>query len=89
MRQMHDRIEILLLLSALATFACWAIGVAAEATDMSRWWVPHGAKRKLYSVMRLGREVLVRQWPMQKISSWIESLKSLPDDVLQQMEICA
>ena len=82
------RIEILLLLSALATFACWAMGKAAEAADMTRWLAPHSAKRRLYSVMRLGREALSRPWPRAQMLSWIELLKSPPDELLQQMEIC-
>jgi hypothetical protein len=76
------RIEILLLLSAMAAFASWVAGMAADAMDMARRLVPHGAKRKLYSVLRLGREALVRQWP---VTQWLEVLRSPPDDVLHQM----
>jgi hypothetical protein len=79
------RIEVLLLLSAMATFASWAAGMAADAMDMARWLVPHGAKRKLYSVVRLGREALVRQWPIGHASQWHQVLRSPPDDVLHQM----
>ena len=83
------RIEILLLLSTMAAFASWVAGMAADAMDMARWLVPHGAKRKLYSVVRLGREALARQWPIDHISQWFEVLRSLPDDVLHQMSFQA
>lgn len=83
------RIEILLLLSAMAAFASWVAGLAAEAMDMARWLAPHGAKRKLYSVLRLGREALVRQWPIDHVSQWLEALRSPPDDVLHQMSFNA
>lgn len=79
------RIEILLLLSAMAAFASWVAGLAADAMDMASWLVPHNAKRKLYSVVRLGREALVRQWPIDHVSQWLEALRSPPDDVLQHM----
>jgi hypothetical protein len=79
------RIEILLLLSAMAAFASWVAGMAADAMDMARWLAPHGAKRKLYSVLRLGREALVRQWPIDHVTQWLETLRSPPDDVLHQM----
>jgi hypothetical protein len=79
------RIEMLLLLSAMAAFASWVAGLAADAMDMARWLVPHSAKRKLYSILRLGREALVRQWPIDHVSQWIEALRSPPDDVLHQM----
>ena len=76
------RIEILLLVSAMAAFASWVAGMAADAMNMARWLAPHGAKRKLYSVLRLGREALVRQWP---VTQWMGALRSPPDDVLHQM----
>jgi hypothetical protein len=83
------RIEILLLLSAMAAFAGWVAGMAADAMDMARWLAPHSAKRKLYSVLRLGREALVRQWPIGHVSQWLEALRSPPDDVLHQMSFHA
>lgn len=83
------RIEILLLLSAMAAFASWVAGLAADAMDMTRWLVPHSAKRKLYSVVRLGREALVRQWLIDHVSQWFEALRSPPNDVLHQMSFHA
>ena len=73
------RIEILLLLSAMAAFASWVAGMADDAMDMARWLTPHGAKRKLCSVLRLGREALVRQWPIGHVTQWLEALRSPPD----------
>ena len=56
------RIEVLLLLSALAAFATWLVGMACEASGIDQWLAPFRSKRRLYSVMRLGREALVRRW---------------------------
>ena len=66
------RIEVLLLLSALAAFATWLVGMACEASGVDQWLAPFRSKRRLYSVMRLGREALVRRWlrvPCDRISS--------------------
>lgn len=79
------RIEILLLVNALATFASWLAGLACEATGVDRWLSPVHSVRRLYSVLRVGREALVRSWPMERTSRWIERLRSLPPQVLSQM----
>jgi len=73
----------------MAAFASWVAGMVADAMDMARWLVPHGAKRKLYSVLRLGREALVRQWPTDPVTQWLEALRSPPDHVLHQMSFHA
>jgi hypothetical protein len=78
LRRKGHHIEILLLLSAMAAFASWVAGMVADAMDMACWLVPHGAKRKLYSVLRLGREALVRQWPIDHVTQWLEALRSPP-----------
>jgi hypothetical protein len=54
------RIAVLLLLSALADFATWLVGMACQASGIDQWLAPFRSKRRLYSVMRLGREALVR-----------------------------
>lgn len=79
------RIEILLLVNALATFASWLAGLACEATGVDRWLSPVHSVRRLYSVLRVGREALVRSWPMERTSRWIERLRSIPPQVLSQM----
>lgn len=79
------RIEILLLINALAAFASWLVGMACEAAGLAHWLSPARSKRKLYSTLRIGREALVRQWPMERTSQWLERLQRLPDAVQQQM----
>lgn len=79
------RLEILLLVNALAAFASWLAGMASEATGIAHWLSPAGSKRKLYSTLRVGREALVRQWPMEPIAQWLDRLRSLPPHVLDQM----
>src|SRR5690606_1719515 len=46
------RIEILLLVSALAAFACWLAGLASEALGIAHWLSPYRTIRKLYSILR-------------------------------------
>jgi DDE family transposase len=57
-----SRIEILLLIQTLAAFASWLVGIACEKVGIDRWLNPRRSIRRLYSVMRLGREALVRRW---------------------------
>jgi hypothetical protein len=79
------RIEILLLVNALAAFASWLAGMACEAAGLAHWFWPARSKRKLYSTLRLGREALVRRWPMERTSQWLDRLRVLPATVLDQM----
>jgi hypothetical protein len=79
------RIEILLLVNALAAFASWLAGLACEATGIDQWLSPVHSVRRLYSVLRVGREALVRSRPLQRTSQWRERLRSLPPSVLDQM----
>ncbi len=80
------RIEILLLVNALAAFASWLAGLACEATGIAHWLSPARSKRKLYSTLRVGREALVRRWPMERTSQWLDRLRFLPAEVLDQMQ---
>lgn len=79
------RLEILLLVNALAAFASWLAGMACEATGVAHWLSPVRSKRKLYSTLRVGREALVRQWRMEPIAQWLDRLRSLPPQVINQM----
>ena len=81
------RIEILLLVNALAAFASWLAGLACEALDIAHWLSPRRSTRKLYSVVRLGREALVRSWSIESTSRWLDRLKSLPSTTLAQMQV--
>lgn len=83
------RIEILLLVNALAAFASWLAGLACEATGVARWLMPTSSNRRLYSVLRIGREALVRGWPMDRTPSWLERLRTLPAATLDQMSMSA
>lgn len=56
------RIEVLLLLSSLAGFATWLVGLACEASGIDTWLKPYRCERRLYSLIRLGREALVPRW---------------------------
>lgn len=80
------RIEILLLVHALAAFASWLAGLACEATGSAHGLSPTRSARRLYSILRIGREALVRGWPMERIAQWLDRLRSLPPAVLDQMQ---
>ncbi len=79
------RLEILLLIHALATFATWLVGQACEASGLDAWLAPRKSTRRLYSLVRLGREALVRRWPTPNLSSLIESLRHPTPDLLDQL----
>lgn len=81
------RIEILLLVHALATFASWLAGLACRDTGLDYWLAPNASKRQMYSIMRIGREALAQSWPLQHTRQWLERLRALPPDVLEQMQV--
>lgn len=56
------RMEILLLIQMLAVFVSWITGLLATLNDMGCWLDPHRSKRRLYSIVRLGREALINGW---------------------------
>ena len=79
------RIEVLLLLSALAAFATWLVGMACQASGIDQWLTPFRSKRRLYSVMRLGREALVRRWLKIPLHRLIEQLRRPTPALLDQL----
>lgn len=56
------RMEILLLLQMLAVFVSWISGLLAIQNDMTNRLNPYRSRRRLYSIVRLGREALVTGW---------------------------
>lgn len=83
------RLQILLLVSTLAGFVSWLAGLGCEATGIAQWLLPNRTTRKLYSTLRVGREALVRRWPLEPISNWLDRLRSLPAAVTDQMTLAA
>lgn len=83
------RIGILLLVHALANFASWLAGMACRATGLDAWLAPNVRQRQCYSIMRIGREALVRAWPMERTYQWLRRLHALPIEVLRQMATLA
>lgn len=84
-----ERIEILLLLHALAVFAAWLAGMAAEADGCQHRLNPHAAKRRLYSLIRLGWEALTRQWLRRPVQTMLDTLHSLSPEARQNMAVQA
>lgn len=84
-----QRIAILLLVHALANFASWLAGMACRATGLDGWLAPTVRQRRCYSIMRIGREALVRAWPMERTCHWLQRLRELPPNVLRQAAVLA
>jgi len=84
-----ERIEILLLLHALAVFAAWLAGMAAEADGCQHRLNPHTAKRRLYSLIRLGWEALTRRWLTRPGQMMLDALHSLSPEAMQNMAVQA
>jgi hypothetical protein len=72
--RMSKRFDILLLVSALVAFAfaSWLAGLTREATGVALWLSPAPSARRLYSVLCVGREAPVRNWPMERTTRWLE-----------------
>ncbi|MGB3748501.1 IS4 family transposase [Rhodanobacter sp. UC4437_H4] len=83
------RIEVLLLLSAMAAFASWLVGMACESCGIDAWLAPFRSKRRLYSIMRLGREALVRRWSSARLSELIDQLRHPSPQLLDQLRLPA
>lgn len=81
------RIEVLLLLSAMAAFASWLVGMACEKCGIDTWLAPFRSTRRLYSVMRLGREALVRRWSSVRLSGLIDQLRQPSPQLLDQLQV--
>lgn len=81
------RIEVLLLLNTLAAFATWLVGMACEASGIDQWLTPFRTKRRLYSVMRLGREALVRRWSNTRLSELFHMLRQPSPELLDQLAV--
>ncbi len=74
------RISILRLVSTMAAFATWLAGLAAHAHERDRYLSPYRTHRRLYSILRLGREALVRHWPIGTPASLFDRLRSTHTD---------
>ncbi|MEO8803718.1 MAG: IS4 family transposase [Rudaea sp.] len=81
------RIEILLLLQALAAFACWLFGMACESAGIDRWLAPFRSARKLYSTQRVGQEALRRRWPSSTAHAIIMQLRNPAAALLEQLAV--
>jgi hypothetical protein len=83
------RIEVLLLLSAMAAFASWLVGMACKSCGIDDWLAPFRSKRRLYSVMRLGPKALVRRWLSTRLSELIDQLRHPSSQRLDELGLPA
>ena len=83
------RIEILLLIQALAAFVCWLVGRLGEQSGLDTKLAPHGCRRqrRWYSLVRLGQELLLHDWLRPRRSALIDQLRNPPPALLDQMAL--
>ncbi|MFC0086242.1 IS4 family transposase [Dyella flava] len=82
-----SRLEVLLLVKALAAFSCWIAGMSCEAKGITHWLSPILTARRLYSILRVGREALVRSWPFEPLPLSLQRLRFPPSRVLDHMAV--
>ena len=61
-----ERMNILLLIAAIATFACWIAGIHAKNRGKDKDYQAHSAKFSSLSFVYLGREVLKKNMRIRK-----------------------
>ena len=77
----------MLLIQTLASFAMWLVGYACEAIGLDTWLAPRATTRRLYSLIRLGREAMVRSWPAGTLNELLQVLLHPPPDLQEQLGI--
>jgi hypothetical protein len=82
-----ERLQVLLLIHMLATFAAGLAGRACERAGLDAWLSPRRSKRRLYSLVRLGREAMVRNWPTGTLRERMQTLHAPPDELRDQMGV--
>ena len=85
----HGARPQVLLLSMLASFVSWLAGLGCEATGVAQWLAPIRSTRKLYSALRVGCEALVRRWPLEPVSRWLDRMRPPPRTVVNQIALAA
>lgn len=83
------RIEVLLLVNAMAAFASWLVGLACEALGKAYWLSPYSSTRRAYSTLRVGREALVRRWPCGSLAQLLDRLRHPDTKLLNQLGLPA
>lgn len=83
------RIEILLLIQMLAVFAMWIAGVMAVKEKLDVRLKPNKIKRRLYSLVRVGREALLRNWFARRSPPLRQAVVSLLHEAMPEPVLCA
>ena len=83
------RIEVLLLLHTMAAFARRLVGMGCETAGIDQRLAPFRSTRRLYSVMRLGREALVRRWSNARLDELMEPIRKPCPALLDQRAVAA
>lgn len=63
------RIEVLLLLSTLAAFATWLVGMACEASGIDQWLTPFRSKRRLLRVLVVNEQRAGWTWSPEPVNA--------------------
>jgi len=75
--RLAPRLEIMLLIHALALFVAWLVGLQAQHAGYDRWLAPNNSSRQLYSLIRVGGEAIARGWIPVPTKADIHQLKEL------------
>jgi len=83
-----DRLLILLLIHALATFVAWLMAMSLTSdTDVMLGGIISNRARRHYSLLRLGWETLRRYQPPDHYSTLRRTFNHPPDILLQQLDL--
>jgi hypothetical protein len=82
-----ERIEVLLLLHALALLAAWLAGIAAQTRSLQARLNPGPARHRRYSVIRLGWEALARRWLTAAGVGMLNALRILSPEAIDNMAV--
>lgn len=55
-----ERLQMLLLIHALAQWAMWIVGLAAITHALDRFLTPNASRKRQYSTVRIGKELILR-----------------------------
>jgi hypothetical protein len=76
-----ERMKILLLVAAIATFICWIAGIHGKNKGIASDFQVHSAKFKSLSIVYLGKEILKREFKITK-NEFLHTLNLLFDLVI-------
>lgn len=84
-----ERIEVLFLFSAMATFASWLVGMRHEASGLDARLAPFQSNTRLHSIIQPERETRVLGWRCPRFSDLIIGLINCLPQLFEQRGVPA